>query len=157
MRAIIPERYGRWIVRALVVSNMRADPEHPERGAFVRDQVDTLRRLGGLEVELAEFPPGPTALVAAARRLRRRRGAPFDVVHAHYGLTAWPALAVPARVRALTVHGTDVRHPRTRLLTRAVLGRYDVLAAPSRELAAELPAAYRERCLELPCGVDVER
>ena len=67
--------------------------------------------------------PGRAARTRA-RDLRRRFGGPltlsadhqraFDVVHAHFGLTAWPALAVPARVRALTVHGTDVRHPRTR-------------------------------------------
>src|SRR3954468_22916629 len=121
MRGIIPERYGRRIVRALVVSNMRADRSHPERGAFVRDQVEALRGLDGVEVELVEFEPGPRALAAAAPGLRHRfaPAKAFDVVHAHYGLTAWPALAVPARVHALTVHGTDVRHPRTRLLTRA--------------------------------------
>src|SRR4051794_31017237 len=124
MPAIIPERYGRGILRALVVSNMRADAAHPERGRFVRDQVAALRGLGGADVELFEFPPGLPALAAAARELRRRFGVRngrerLDVVHAHFGLSAWPALAVPARVRALTVHGTDVRHPRTRLLTAA--------------------------------------
>src|ERR1700731_2488126 len=119
MRAIIPERYGRRIVRALVVSNMLANAAHPERGSFVRDQVAALRRLDGLEVELFEFPPGPRSLAGAAIELRRRfggrsgivrrRSSPdFEVVHAHFGLTAWPSLAVRARVRALTVHGTDV-------------------------------------------------
>src|SRR5437764_6578494 len=124
MRAIIPERYGRGIVRALVVSNMLPDEHHPERGSFVRDQVDALRRLDGLEVELYQFAPGARALPAAAGRLRRLAGGArvdserrprFDIVHAHFGLTAWPALAVPAHVRALTVHGTDISHPRTRL------------------------------------------
>ena len=48
-------------------------------------------------------------LAAAAAQLRRRwRGERFDVVHAHFGLTAWPALAVPAHVRVVTLHGTDV-------------------------------------------------
>ena len=36
--------------------------------------------------------------------------AAFDVVHAHFGLTAWPALAVPRAKRVVTLHGTDVRH-----------------------------------------------
>ena len=164
MHAIIPERYGRGIVRALVVSNMLPDGAHPERGCFVRDQVAALRRVDGLEVELYEFAPGPRALARAALDLRRRFAAgravsgPPEVVHAHFGLSAWPALAVPTRVRALTVHGTDLRHPRTRLATRAVLPRIDLLAAASAPLARELPGeAARRRAQVLPCGVDLER
>jgi Glycosyl transferases group 1/Glycosyltransferase Family 4 len=146
-------------VRALVVSNMRGDREHPERGSFVRDQVAALAALGGAEVELHEFPPGPRALGAAAVELRRRYGRRprFDVVHAHFGLTAWPALAVPAGVRALTMHGTDLADPRTRLATRAVLGLIDLPAAVSRELAARIPGRARARAEVLPCGVDTER
>jgi glycosyltransferase involved in cell wall biosynthesis len=154
-------------VRALVVSNMRPDAAHPERGSFVRDQVAALRALGGAEVELYEFAPGARALARAALELRRRFGsargggagsrAPFDVVHAHFGLTAWPALAVPARVRALTLHGTDVSHPRTRLLTLAALPRIDVLATVSRALADELPPRAARRAHVLPCGVDIDR
>ncbi|HYM55643.1 MAG TPA: glycosyltransferase, partial [Solirubrobacteraceae bacterium] len=152
-------------MRALVVSNMLPDAAHPERGRFVRDQVAALRRLEGLEVELYEFPPGASALARAAADLRRRfaggrRGSarPLDVVHAHFGLTAWPALAVPTRMRALTVHGTDLSHPRTRLATAAVLPLIDLLAAVSASLVQELPGrAARRRARVLPCGVDLER
>jgi len=147
---------------------MRPDAANPGRGSFVRDQVAALRRIDGLEVELHEFAPGPRALAAAAVELRRRHGppstlsrrpavAPYDVVHAHFGLTAWPALAAPARIRALTVHGTDLAHPRTRLLTRAIAPRMDILAAVSAPLIAELPSRERERAQVLPCGVDLER
>src|SRR5664280_3663632 len=105
MRAIIPERYLRGLVRALVVSNMLPDHAHPERGRFVRDQVAALRKLDGVEVELYEFAPGARALARAARDLRRLHGPtstfsrrpsapPFDVVHAHFGLSAWPALVI---------------------------------------------------------------
>jgi teichuronic acid biosynthesis glycosyltransferase TuaC len=145
-------------VRALVLSNMRPDPAHPERGSFVRDQVAALRRLEGLDVELYEFPPGPRALAQAARELRRRfAGKPFDVVHAHFGLTAWPALAVPAHARALTLHGTDLRHPRTRLLTLAALPSVHLLAVVSAALSDELPARAARRAQVLPCGVELER
>jgi teichuronic acid biosynthesis glycosyltransferase TuaC len=150
-------------VRALVVSNMLPDAGHPERGRFVRDQVDALRRLPRLEVELFEFPPGGRTLARAARELRHEYREPrpsprFDVVHAHFGLSAWPALAVPARIRGLTVHGTDVRHPRTRLATRMALPLMELVAAPSAELARELPGhAARRRAQVLPCGVDLER
>jgi glycosyltransferase involved in cell wall biosynthesis len=156
---------------------MRPDRAHPERGSFVRDQVAALRRLDGLDVELYEFPPGPRALASAARELRRRfhagrragaspagaeaepvsAGGRFDVVHAHFGLSAWPALAVPAHARALTLHGTDLRHPRTRLLTLAALGSVDLLAVVSAALAEELPGRAARRAEVLPCGVELER
>jgi teichuronic acid biosynthesis glycosyltransferase TuaC len=155
-------------VRVLVVSNMLPDAVHPERGSFVRDQVAALRTLDGLQVELYEFAPGARSLARAAVDLRRRFGGsppgsaggsaePHDVVHAHFGLTAWPALGVPAHARGLTVHGTDLRHPRTRLATRAVLGRIDVLGAVSAQLIEELPASARARAQLLPCGVELHR
>ena len=141
---------------------MLPDSAHPERGRFVRDQVSALRRIEGLEVELYEFPPGGRALVGAARELLRRSraaGRPAaDVVHAHFGLTAWPTLAVRAKVHALTVHGTDVSHPRTRLATAAALPAIDLLAAASRDLVGQLPTGRARRRAEvLPCGVDMER
>jgi teichuronic acid biosynthesis glycosyltransferase TuaC len=151
-------------VRALVISDMKPDAASPERGRFVRDQVAALRTLDGVEVELVEFAPGPRALAGAAAALARRFGFGRgdrerpDVVHAHFGLTAWPALTVPAGLRALTVHGTDVRHPRTRVATAAVLPLMDLVAAASEELAHALPLrSARERARVLPCGVDMER
>src|SRR5579859_2364094 len=96
----LDSRY-RATVRALVVSNMAASRERPARGVFVRDQVAALRRLPGLAVELHEFLPGAASYPLAALSLRRRYGTrPFDIVHAHFGLTAWPALAAPATRRA---------------------------------------------------------
>jgi glycosyltransferase involved in cell wall biosynthesis len=155
---------------------MQPDAAHPERGQFVRDQVAALRELGDqeLEVELYEFPPGAAALARATVELRRRYGISrtgararessiadaaggFDVVHAHFGLTAWPAFAVGARVRALTVHGTDVVHRRTRLATLGALHWIDLPAAVSEELALRLPPAARRRARILPCGVDLAR
>ena len=149
-------------MRALVVSNMEPGPGAPGRGIFVRDQVRALRALGA-EVELYEFGGGPVALAGATVALRRRfgrRGAPGapDVVHAHFGLSAWPALAVPARARVVTLHGTDLRHPRTRAVAQPALRRLDLIATASEDLATDLPDALRRRPhAVLPCGVDLER
>lgn len=141
------------------MSNMKADEGHPERGSFVRDQVDALRALPDLNVELYEFAPGVRELVGAARDLRKRYAAErFDVVHSHFGLTAWPALGARAWGRALTVHGTDLSHPRTRVVTRAVLPKIGLLAAVSESLVRQIPGARnRRRAVVLPCGVDMER
>jgi glycosyltransferase involved in cell wall biosynthesis len=66
-------------------------------------------------------------------------------------------MAVPAHVRGLTLHGTDVRHPRTRLATRAALPLIDLLATVSAPLVGELPRRARRRAQVLPCGVDLQR
>ena len=142
-------------MRALVVTNMWPSVERPALGAFVRDQVDALRRLPELEVEVFSFAPG--TYLRAARDLRATHGGErYDVVHAHFGLTAWVALALGGRApRAVTLHGTDVRHPRSRRITRAALGRMDLVAAVSAELAAEVPGAGPASSEAMAAGLEV--
>src|SRR4051795_101519 len=143
-------------MRALIVTSMWPSAAAPARGSFVRDQVAALQGMPGVDVEVFAFPPRGYA--RAARDLRRRfRMERFDVVHAHFGLTAWPALAVRHATRVVTLHGTDVRHPRSRRITSAALGRYDLVAAVSAELARDVPKAEKRRVAVLPCGVDLDR
>jgi glycosyltransferase involved in cell wall biosynthesis len=148
-------------VRALVISNMRSDAAHPGRGSFVRDQAAALAELPGRDVELLEFPPGKSALahatLAALGRRARTRGvgaSTYDVVHAHFGLSAYPALPVPARAHVLTLHGNDVFDPRSRALTRLAARRMDAVLAVSERLAQ----AFGESDVRvLPCGVNTDR
>lgn len=147
-------------MRALVVTTLYPTPERPALGAFVRDQVRELSKLPDTEVELFTFASaGAGSYLAAARALRRRyRGAAFDVVHAHFGLTAWPALAVPHARHAVTLHGTDVWHPRSRAITLAAVPLLNLVAAVSDELATRVPPRLVRHDLEiLPCGVDTQR
>src|SRR5689334_19999179 len=144
-------------MRALIVTSMWPSASAPARGSFVRDQVAALQAIPGVDVEVYAFPP--RGYLRAARELRRRyRRERFDIVHAHFGLTAWPALAVRHATRVVTLHGTDVRHPRSRRITSAALPRYDLVAAVSPELAREVPGAgTKRRVAVLPCGVDLDR
>jgi teichuronic acid biosynthesis glycosyltransferase TuaC len=147
-------------VRALVVTNMYPTPERPALGSFVRDQVEALRRRGDVEVELFAFPPGLSAYPRAARELRRRYGRRerFDVVHAHFGLTAWPAVAARLGPVVVTLHGNDLFHPRSNRLTRAILPFTALPAAVSREFSANLPGAGTSRRIAvLPVGIDLQR
>jgi glycosyltransferase involved in cell wall biosynthesis len=147
-------------MRALVVTNMYPSPARPALGGFVRDQVRALQRIDDLDVRLHAFAPGGARSYArAARDLRRRfAGERFDVIHAHFGLTAWPALAVAADKRLVTLHGNDLHHPRSRRITTAVLCRMDLVGTPTRGFAAEVPGAGRGRRIAiLPCGIDAER
>jgi glycosyltransferase involved in cell wall biosynthesis len=147
-------------MRALVVTNMYPTPERPALGSFVRDQVRALERLEGIELELFAFAPGGAGGYArgAADLRRRYRGVRFDVVHAHFGLTVAPSLAARGEVRAVTLHGTDLTLPRSRLITLASLRLVDLPAVVSESLAGQVPrwATGRELTV-LPCGVDTER
>jgi teichuronic acid biosynthesis glycosyltransferase TuaC len=148
-------------LRALVVTTLYPTPERPALGVFVRDQVRALSELPEIEVELFSFSSdGARSYLDAGRTLRRRyRGAPFDVVHAHFGLTAWPALAaVREAPHAVTLHGTDLSHPRSRAITLAALPLLDLVAPVSGELATKVPRRLVRGSLEvLPCGVDTDR
>lgn len=134
-------------------------PERPALGSFVRDQVRALRRRGDVELELFTFAPGGPNYARAARELRRRyRGQRFDVVHAHFGLTGWVAVAARLGPVVVTLHGNDLLHPRSRRVTRAVLPFVALPAAVSRAFSANVPGAGDDRRVAvLPVGVDLER
>jgi teichuronic acid biosynthesis glycosyltransferase TuaC len=146
-------------VRALVVTNMYPTPERPPLGSFVRDQVEALKRRDDVEIELFAFPPGLRAYPNAARAMRRRyRNQHFDVVHAHFGLTAWPAVAARLGPVVVTLHGNDLFHPRSNRLTRAILPLTRLPAAVSREFSQLIPGAGTTRQVAvLPVGIELER
>ena len=146
-------------MRALVVTNLYPTPERPEYGRFVLDQVEALRRRGDVEIEVFAFPPGPRSYPAAARGLRRRyRRGEFDIVHAHFGLTAWPALISRLGPVVVTLHGNDLFHPRSKRITRAALPFTALPAAVSREFSENIPGAgTTRRVAVLPVGIDLGR
>lgn len=147
-------------MRALLVTNLYPSEKDPVRGTFVRDQVDALRRLPDLELELFTFQSlGPSAYAQAASTVRRRyRETTFDIVHAHFGLNAWPALAARGRAHGITLHGTDLVHPRSRAITLAALPFMDLVAPVSEPLERLLPRRLiRGELAVLPCGVDTGR
>jgi teichuronic acid biosynthesis glycosyltransferase TuaC len=147
-------------IRALLVTNMYPTPARPALGSFVRDQVDALRRIDGVELTVFAFEPGGTAAyVKAGRDLRRaRHDHSFDIVHAHFGLTAWPAFAAKGKAHAVTLHGTDLTHPRSRAITLAALPFEDLVATVSAPLATQVPRwATRKQRAVLPAGVAVDR
>jgi glycosyltransferase involved in cell wall biosynthesis len=148
-------------VRVLVVTNLEPDESAPQRGRWVRDQIDEVRRLG-VEVDVFAFPPGRREYLPATRRLRgllRRHS--FDLVHAHYGLAGWCALLAGAKPLLVTFHGTDVRHGLVGPLSHRLAWRVDLVAAVSAALFAPedgrpgLPPVPGSAVL--PCGPDLGR
>lgn len=148
-------------MRVLVVTNLTPDAAAPQRGRWVRDQIEEIRR-AGIEVELFGFPPGRGNYIPATRRLRRLlREQHFDLVHAHYGLAGWCARLAGARPLVVTFHGTDVRHHIVGPLSRRLAWRADLVSAVSRALFSPeqgrpgLPAVPGSAVL--PCGPDLGR
>ena len=145
-------------MKALVVTNMWPTADRPAYGIFVADQVAALRR-SGADVDVFHFDGGsPFAYLKAALRLRKENRTEYDVVHAHFGLSAWVARAARAKVRAVTFHGTDLAHPRSRRISLAALRFIDLPAAASAELAAQVPKTNLKNPIQvLPCGVALDR
>jgi len=148
-------------VRVLVVTNFVPDASTPQRGRWVEDQVEEMRKLG-VEVEVFSFPRGRQHYAPATRRLRRMlKRESFDLVHAHYGLVGWCALLAGARPLVVSFHGTDVRHPVVGPMSHRLAWRADLVAAVSRALfSAEdgrpgLPPVPGSAIL--PCGPDLRR
>lgn len=148
-------------MRVLVVTNFEPDEQAPQRGRWVRDQVEEVRRRG-VEVELFSFPPGRGEYLPATRRLRALlRRERFDLVHAHYGLAGWCAKLAGARPLIVTFHGTDVRHHLVGHLSRRLAWRIDRVAAVSKQLFSPedgrpgLPPVPGSAVL--PCGPSLDR
>jgi glycosyltransferase involved in cell wall biosynthesis len=148
-------------MRVLVVTNFTPDAATPQRGRWIRDQVEEMRRRG-VEVEVFDFPPGKGEYMPATRRLRRvLKREHFDLVHAHYGLPGWCARLAGARPLIVSFHGTDVRHWLVGALSRRLVWRADLVAAVSRALFEPeagrpgLPAVPGSAVL--PCGPDLGR
>ncbi|HWP32566.1 MAG TPA: glycosyltransferase [Solirubrobacterales bacterium] len=148
-------------MRVLIVTNFVPDAGAPQRGRWVRDQIDELRRRG-VNVDVFEFPPGRGEYLPAIRRLRSRlRREHFDLVHAHYGLPGWCARIAGAQPLVVTYHGTDVRHWLVGPISRRLAWRVDLVATVSRALyEAENRHAGLPRppgSAVLPCGPDLTR
>jgi glycosyltransferase involved in cell wall biosynthesis len=148
-------------MRVLVVTNLMPDASAPQRGRWVFDQIDEIRK-AGIDVDLFGFPPGRSEYVRATRRLRALlREQSFDLVHAHYGLAGWCARLAGASPLMVTFHGTDVRHHIVGPLSRRLAWRADLVAAVSRALFASeqgrpgLPAVPGSAII--PCGPDLAR
>lgn len=132
-------------LRILVVTNLW--PENGGyRGTFVREQVESLRRLGHhVDVEVVAQSRGKADyLLAAPRVARRARSAPYHLVHVHYGLAAPAARLVRHVPRVLSLYGSDVNVPWQRRFTRLGTGGVAARIYPSRRLveAAGDPAGY---------------
>jgi glycosyltransferase involved in cell wall biosynthesis len=153
----------------LFVTNMWADERRPYYGSFIASQARSLARAGvNVDVIYVRGFLGPHAYLRAlvdVPRLGRR--ARYDVVHIHYGHTAFVSLGLCRRPVVISFCGEDLLGaPRERGLTyksrvevavfRQVARTATVTITKSSEMEDVLPADLRERNYVLPNGVDLD-
>jgi glycosyltransferase involved in cell wall biosynthesis len=147
-------------MRVLIVTNMYPTRERPEFGVFVRDQLEALGRIEGIEPELYVFEGGGIkayrkAVKPLKAHLKERH---YDVVHAHYGLTGWVARKAGAKPLLVTLHGTDVYDKRAGKISRSVAKNADQVAVVSEDLGRALGKLKTKRPIAvMPTGVNLSR
>lgn len=91
------------------------------RGIYVKEQVEALRRLGHhVDVEVVAQERGKADYFLATHRVRRlARAGRYDVVHIHYGMTAFSARFISGVPKVLSLYGSDINVGWQRLVTRS--------------------------------------
>ncbi|MHB1127159.1 MAG: glycosyltransferase [Bacillota bacterium] len=169
-----PGTTGRKIIDVLTVTNMYPSRRYPTYGVFVTNQVDMLRRLPLLRMQVAGITERRSGLWRTPwkylglffRVLIRAMVKPVEIIHAHYifptGLIALAARMVTGKPLVVTAHGTDVhlglrRNKILSLLYRMILNRSRVVITVSQDLAnllAERFSLAPEKVRVINCGVD---
>jgi glycosyltransferase involved in cell wall biosynthesis len=127
-------------------------PEGPGYGAFVWQQARQLRQLGHDVdvVNIRGFRSKWNYLKGAVNTLQKTRRIVYDIVHAHYGLSAFPAFFRFRSPLVVTLHGGDVLGKRyQRRLSRFICRFADAVIVVSEEIRQKIPG------IVIPCGVDL--
>ena len=142
----------RSIVRILCVTNMYPSPQRPGYGAFVCQQVEQLRRFGHVVdvVNILGFESKMNYLRCTLDVVRMTRAVPYDIVHAHYGYSAYPAMFRFRAPLVITLHGSDVLGGVFEgVCTRAVARFAHAVIVVSEEMRKRIQG------IVIPCGVDL--
>ncbi len=152
--------------RILVVTNLWPTEADPSYGSFVKAQMESLRPLGvDFDVLFINGRESHWNYLRGIRQVRRQlRVMPYDLIHAHFGLSGWVArwqcrvpvvvsfmgddvLGRPTRSGRITLAGHFLR------ISGFILGRMTTsVIVKSRQMASQLrlPSAHI-----IPNGVDL--
>jgi teichuronic acid biosynthesis glycosyltransferase TuaC len=141
-------------LKVLFVTNMYPDQGNPGSGAFVRQQAEYLRKAGH-EIDVLHIQGGGRSrlkyLTSPFDVLARTRRISYDVVHAHYGLSGFPALFRHKTPLVITLHGSDALLGCVQpLISKIVCSFADAVIVVSKGISARIGGEI------IPCGVDLE-
>lgn len=140
-------------MRILCVTNMYPSPQRPGSGAFVYQQVEQLRRFGHTVdvINIRGHESKVNYLRGTFDVMRMTSAVAYDIVHAHYGYSAYPAMFRLRAPLVITLHGTDVlgKSKFERLCTRFVSHFADAIIVVSEEMRKRIPG------IVIPCGINL--
>jgi teichuronic acid biosynthesis glycosyltransferase TuaC len=153
--------------RVLVVTNMWPDEADPSFGIFVREQMESLRPLG-VEYDV-QFINGRRSrwnyLRAIGEMRAKLRATPYDLIHAHFGLSGLVARFQYRVPLVVTLHGDDVMGQFRRDGSITLMGRFYqassfLLARMASAVIVQsqrMKSKLRLECARIiPCGVDLD-
>ena len=153
-------------MRVLVVTAMYPTQEKPASGTFVKEQVDSLRE-AGVDVDVFAFDGNGSArnYLKAGMTLRRILSKkPYDLIHAHYGLTGAAALMQTRCPVVITFHGSDLlgevglQYKYTLAgKVKTIISRGAAVCASERIVVADFLKAklWPKSSVTIPMGVDL--
>jgi len=134
------------------VTNMYPNPERPGYGAFVEQQAEHLCKFGHTVdvVNILGFQSKLNYLKGVLEVLRKTSRVAYDIVHAHYGLSAFPAWFRLQAPLVVTLHGSDVLGSSFESFCSQGIWRFaDAVIVVSEEMRSRIPG------IVIPCGVDL--
>lgn len=140
----------------IVCSGTQPDFDFKVHQAFVYDQVESIAARYP-ETKFQYFfikQKGVAGYLREFLRLRLEiKENPCDLIHAHFGLAAFLAVLQRKEPVVATFHGSDINHPKTRIISAVV----NVLARASIFVSEGLKkkALCTIRSTVIPCGVDL--
>jgi glycosyltransferase involved in cell wall biosynthesis len=160
-------------MRILVLTNLYPAPERPAYGTFIQSQVESLKSESiSADVLVVEGWRSPFEYLKAIGRLRRRiHKEKYDLVHAHYGFSAWIALAQRRLPIVTSFLGDDLLGTRKRdgsltvssrlyaWINRRIASRCAAVVVKSEEMRTALDARDGKRRPPIhvvPNGVDLD-
>lgn len=141
-------------MKILFVTNMYPTTENPGWGSFIMREAESLKRVGQT-VDVLHFQGTKSTLKyikACFTVFMQTLHCRYDIVHAHYGLSGFPALFRWRTPLVITLHGSDALVGRMEpFVSRLVCKMADAVIVVSRQIASRIPGEV------IPIGVDWEK
>jgi teichuronic acid biosynthesis glycosyltransferase TuaC len=141
-------------LRILFVTNIYPHPGNPVSGPFVMDQAESIRRLGHCVdvLHIMGYKSKLKYIEAVFRVFSQTLRCRYDIVHAHYGLSGFPALFRWRTPLVITLRGSDALVGKIQpLISRLVCRFADEVIGVSQEIASRFPGKV------IPSGLDLEK